>query len=283
MKFFEGFYVKCVGRKDALAVIFGRQVSKKDKSSFVQIVTKDKSYFVNFKYSDKDVFRKKKFEVRVDKNFADTKGLFLDIKSANLTAKGHIVFGAFSTIKYDAMGLLKFLPKMECKHCIISMKHLLMGQITINDEIYNFDGGVGYIEGDRGYSFPQKYFWSQVTEQYISISTSAARIPYMGIRFMGTICVVLFNSKEYRFASYLGAKVKQIDGRGLIVKQGNKQLEIEILDDKKGLPLMAPTLGKMTRTIEESLSRKVRYKLVVGKKILFDFISNNVSYEYSAI
>ena len=274
MKYFEGFYVKCVGQRDSIAVIFGRQAFKKEKS-----------YSVIFDASVKNIFKKKPFEARVDKSFADKNCLFLDVNTPELVAKGQIIFGEFSPIKYDAMGPLKFLPKMECKHSVISMRHTLKGQIELNGEFFDFDDGVGYIEGDSGSSFPQKYFWSQCNDDRIGVSlfVSAARIPYMGIRFTGTICVIHFEGNEYRFASYLGARVKQIDAKKLLIKQGKKQLEIETLDNKEGLPLMAPMAGKMTRVIEESLDRVVRYKLSVNKNVLFDFTSNRAAYEYSSM
>ncbi|MCL2556600.1 MAG: tocopherol cyclase family protein [Firmicutes bacterium] len=285
MKYFEGFYAKLTGQKDSMAIIFGRHVYKDDKSSFIQIITQDKTYAVAYpnKFED-DLFKRKTFEVRLYKSFANEDGLFLDIDTTDLKVKGHIAFGIFSKIRYDAMGPLKFLPKMECKHYVISMKHSLEGQIVLNGKIYNFNDGIGYIEGDRGCSFPQKYFWSQCNNetQGISLFSSAARIPYLGLQFMGTICIVNYKDKEYRFASYLGAKVKHLDAKGLYVKQGKKRLEIEVLDDKKGLPLMAPINGKMNRTIYESLDRKIRYKLMVKNRIIFDFISNRSAYEYSA-
>ena len=287
MKYFEGFYVKCLGAADSIAVIFGRQSHKDEKSSFIQIITNEKTYSVFHKDAE-CIFEYLKFKAKVDKSCADERGLFLDINEDGLVAQGRVEFGKFSPIKYDAMGPLKFFPKMECKHTIISMKHSLNGSITLNGKTYNFDGGVGYIEGDRGCSFPRKYFWSQCNffksnEEDISICTSAAIIPYMGIRFMGTISVVHFKGKEYRFATYLGAKVKRIDEKNLIIKQRDKILEIEVLDEKKPLPLHAPDSGKMTRTIYESLMRNVRYKMTFGKEILFEFASNVASHEYSTV
>ena len=69
----------------------------------------------------------------------------------------------------------------------------------------------------------------------------------------------------------------------LFIKQWGKRLEIEVLDEEEGLPLLAPMDGKMNRTIKESLTRTIQYKLMIGKKTLFDFISDCASYEYSAI
>jgi len=284
MKYFEGYYVKCVGPKDSIAVIFGRQTYRKEKSSFIQIVTKDRPYSLSFAGKEnEDIFNNKKFDIKVDKNCVNKTGLFLEIDSPELTAKGSVTFGEFAKIKYDAMGPLKFLPFMECRHTVISMKHTVEGQITINGEVYDFNDGVGYIEGDRGSSFPSKYFWSQCNGEDASVFASAAVIPYMGIRFMGTVCVVHYKGSEYRFASYLGARVKQMDSKRLLIKQRKKQLEIEVLDEKDGLPLMAPMSGRMSRTIEESLVRTVRYQFTLGDNILFDFTSDRASYEYSAV
>ena len=42
-----------------------------------------------------------------------------------------------------------------------AMKHQVNGQITVNGQIYKFQNGIGYIEGDRGYSFPERYIWTQ--------------------------------------------------------------------------------------------------------------------------
>jgi len=285
MKYFEGFYVKCLGKEDSIAVIFGRHICGKEKSSFIQIITKDKTYSTSFENEVENFFNEKKFMVKVDKSYADKSGLFLDIDTQGLKAKGFIAFGDFDKIKYGAMGPLKFLPKMECKHFVISMSHSLSGQMTLDGMVFNFDDGVGYIEGDKGRSFPKQYFWSQCNDANsgVSLFASAARIPYLGIRFMGAICVAHYKNKEYRFATYLGAKVKQIDEKNLYVKQGKKLLEIEVLDDKGGLKLFAPQYGQMTRVIEESLERTIRYKLTIGKDILFDFINARAAYEYSKI
>jgi len=283
MKYFEGFYVRCTTESDSLAVIFGRQKSGKDASSFIQIITKDASFGVTYGTNVQCIFKEKKFEVRVGDSFADKSGLSLDIDAENFSVKGRVNFGEFTKIKYGCMGPLSALPLMECKHYVVSMKHTLQGQIVLNGKEYDFDDGIGYIEGDKGKSFPQKYFWSQCSDKGISLFASAARIPYLGIRFMGTICVAHFEDKEYRFATYLGAKVKQIDEKNLRIRQGKRELTVEVLDEKKGLPLAAPSLGKMTRVIKESLMRTVCYRLTNGEKVLFDFTSNLAAHEFSQV
>jgi len=283
MKYFEGFYVKCAGKVDDIAVIFGRQEAKNKKSCFIQIITNNKTFATTYSGECACCFRQKPFLAKAGESLADKSGLYINVDEPGFVARGKVSFGEFKPIKYDPMGPLKLLPKMECKHMVVSMHHDICGSITINDQVYNFDGGVGYIEGDKGCSFPQKYFWSQANDytKEIYLFASAARIPYLGIRFMGTICVAMYKGKEYRFASYLGASVKVIEDKKLLVKQGRMMLEIDVLDDKSPLPLAAPNLGTMTRTIKESLDRIIRYRLTKGKDTLFDFTSDRAAHEYS--
>ena len=54
-----------------------------------------------------------------------------------------------------------FLPGMECSHGVISMTHALEGALSINGRTLDFTGGTGYIETDRGRSFPHAYLWAQ--------------------------------------------------------------------------------------------------------------------------
>jgi len=284
MKYFEGFYVKCAGKNDDLAVIFGRQTCDSDRSSFIQIITKDKSYGATYQ-NQPSTFSYKPFKTMVGDSFCDEAGLVLDINTHDLNAKGFVSFSDFTPIKYDAMGPLKLLPKMECKHTVISMQHKIEGKIALNGQIYDFSKGTGYIEGDRGKSFPSEYFWSQASDKKSGacLFASAAKIPYLGFSFMGTICIANFEGKEHRFASYLGAKVKQINDKKLLIRQGKKTLEIEVLDDKQGLDLKAPNLGQMSRVIKESLDRKVKYKMAVGDNTLFEFSTDRGAVEYSCL
>jgi len=261
---FFGYYVKCQGKDDTIAVIFGTA-----DVSFVQIITKDNSYYTE----------------DVDKCDLDDNAMTLEIKDKDLVVKGEIKFGEFTQIDGDIMGPFRFLPFMECRHMIASMRHDINGKITINGKVYNFDGGLGYIEGDKGRGFPRKYFWTQAhlgtAKSPVDVSASCAIIPYMGVRFKGTICVVMIKGKEYRLATYKGAKVERFDKSGLVVRQGELELAIEVLDDKNSRPLKAPTSGKMKRIIHESIQRKVHYKFSDGGKMLVDESSTRAGFEFS--
>lgn len=291
MKKFEGYYIKCTNKKSSIAFILSRHISKKEKSSFIQIITDDNSYITNFHYNSY-TFKKKPFLVRIDENILSSDGITLKIEKTDLVVNGNLKFGEFTPIKYNAMGAFKFLPLMECKHTIVSMNHAVSGQLLVNGQIYEFNNDRGYLEGDCGRSFPKKYFWTQCNkfdnQENISIFASCAIIPYLGIHFTGSICIINYNGREYRLATYLGGCVKSFTKNRLIIKQGfgnrRKVLEIEVLHaEKNKRKLLAPMQGKMSRFIKETIATAVRYKLTLGASTLFDVISSYAAFEYSVL
>lgn len=69
----------------------------------------------------------------------------------------------FTPLRSDIMGPFRFLPGMECSHGVISMGHSLEGKLDLNGKRIDFSGGTGYVETDRGRSFPSAYLWTQCT------------------------------------------------------------------------------------------------------------------------
>ena len=61
------------------------------------------------------------------------------------------------------MGPFRLISDMECAHGVISMAHRLEGILNVNGECFDFSDGMGYIETDRGHSFPNAYLWTQCT------------------------------------------------------------------------------------------------------------------------
>ena len=305
---FDGYYIKTTDKSNSVGVIFGKNKNRKNRSSFIQIITADKTFNTVYDYKDYKV-TKKPFSVQIGKNKASESGLHLDFGNysddPNTGVKADLTFGAFSPIRYDAMGYFRFFPFMECKHKVISMDHTASGQIQLGDQLINFEKAKGYIEGDTGKSFPKKYFWSQCNlfdeknedleneddtheepQHYgnLSIMASCARIPYLGIRFTGTICIIHHNGLEHRLATYRRAKVKSFTENKLIIKQGKKILEITVPDpDKNRHDLFAPNRGKMDRFIKETVTTTVHYKFTIKKETIFDIQSNNAAFEFSIV
>ena len=201
------------------------------------------------------------------------------IKSDSLNIEGKLNFESFSPIRYDIMGPFKFIPFMQCRHSVYSMCHKINGEIKVNNQLYKFENGIGYIEGDRGRSFPKHYIWTQCCFGNNSLMLSVADIPFLGIHFTGIIGVLLLGGKEYRIATYLGAKIKQIDENTVSIKQGSFELTAKLLK-KNAQPLAAPTNGDMCRTIHESASCEAYYRFCHKNKVLCEFITNKASFEF---
>ena len=180
-------------------------------------------------------------------------------------------------------GPFRFIPAMECAHGVISMGHGLEGVLDINGERFDFSGGTGYIETDRGHSFPERYFWTQCAwqeDQPASLMLSVVTIPLAGIRFTGCICAIIHRNREYRLATYCGARVEEWSRNGAVIRQGKHRLEVEV-PGGDGCPLRAPVAGSMQRTIHESLCAGARYRFWADGKLLFDHMDRCASFEFS--
>ena len=108
---------------------------------------------------------------------------------------------------------------------------------------------------------------------------SAADIPMAGIHFTGIIGVVLWRGKEYRIATYLGARVAEMRNKMVRVKQGSLELYVRLLETS-GHPLKAPLKGNMVRTIHESASCRAFYRFCKGERTLFAFETDRASFEF---
>ena len=276
MGYFKGWYFKCCTDDKTIAFIPAYHYCDNKKSASLQIITDDAAFHVPFntiQYKDKPLYVK-----LGDCKFTEL-GISLNYHSSNLKVEGILRFQPLSPIRYDIMGPFALVPFMQCRHGVYSMTHKINGQLIVNNRKYVFHNGVGYIEGDRGYSFPERYIWTQCCFENGSLMLSVADIPMFGFHFTGIIGVVLLDGKEYLIATYLGAHIKRIAENTVIVKQGNFVLITKLLH-KNAHPLWAPTNGSMCRTIHESASCKAYYCFSYKQKVLCEFISDKASFEF---
>lgn len=279
--YFEGWYWKLQTREgDALALIPACHADRSGGwSASLQVLAGGQSWWLT--YPEFRAFERM-LCVRMGESLFTARGLCLHIEGEGLSLQGAVKFGSFTPLKSDIMGPFRFLPGMECAHGVISMGHPLEGSLTLNGKTLDFTGGTGYIETDRGRSFPSTYLWTQCVWQGSrsgSVMLSAAAIPMAGIRFTGCICAVLYSRREYRLATYRGARVEQWSGSGAVVRQGKYRLTAELLEGE-GCPLRAPAAGVMGRTVHESLCATVRYRLWAGETLLLDHTDRCAGFEY---
>ncbi len=296
--FFEGWYFKHQAGSRIIAFIpsFNTDASGKSRV-LIQIITNDNSHTVSYPLGDLRIDRKNSI-IRVGNNVFSKKGMIVDIDTGELKVKGILRYGKMTPIGYTIMGIFQYFPGMECKHEIISMYHKVYGNLTYNGKLYRFSPGTGYMEKDRGYSFPESYFWIQCNYfpgDKCSVFISIADIPYHGIRFQGCICALRYHNREYRLATYLGVKIIKYSRTELCLKQGSYLLNVKLFEErpskikeenslKEGRAfshkLFAPVLGDMTRTIKEQHFTTGRFILYHKGKTVFDLFSREVSYEY---
>jgi len=169
------------------------------------------------------------------------------------------------------MGWYRFVPFMECYHGVVSLNHNLTGTLTKDNETYNFDDGLGYIEKDWGKSMPSAWVWIQTnsfTTEKTSFMLSVADVPWMGSSFTGFLGFFLHDNITYRFGTYTNTELEMetsnSDTVKIIISDKKFTYQIETYRNKSGI-LKAPTKGAMDRRIAESIDAKLRLT-VTNKK-----------------
>ena len=220
------------------------------------------------------VFKKMGRNIFIEKNRFGEGGIRLEIHTPELSVKGNVEFGSLLPLKYDIMGPFALVPFMECRHSVWSMQHPVNGKVYINGQEYSFINARGYWEGDRGWSFPKEYLWTQCFFQGGSLMLSVADIPVAGMHFTGVIGVVVWRGQEYRLATYLGARAVRIKDGMVRIVQGTWNWST--LLEKSACPLKAPTKGDMVRTIHESAACRAFYRFR-KRANYFSFETNQAS------
>lgn len=274
--YFYGWYLKCQSKEKALAIIPAFHQSGDQTTCSIQIITREKSYTCDY---PSDCFYRKGNRFQIGNNLFQKDGARIWIHTPQLRAVGILRFYSLHPLKYPIMGPFSWVPYMECRHRIWSMVHFVSGTIYVNGEVYLFQKDQGYWEGDAGNSFPKQYVWTQCLFEGGSLMLSVAEIPFGVTEFTGTIAVVYWRGKEYRLATYLGAKVVSIKRESIRLVQGAYELEARLLE-KEGQMLSAPVNGKMSRSIQENICCKAWYCFKKKGKVLFEFCTERASFEY---
>lgn len=276
--YFEGWYFKQNNGRDTLSFIPSiHRNSSGDRYASLQVITADGSHRLRFPASQfsADMGRT---QIRLGDNIFSSKGCRLKLNRDGLQINGTLRYGLFTRPKYDIMGPFCAVPALQCRHSVFSYYHQVDGSVILNGRSYHFYKGNGYAEGDRGFSFPKRYLWTQCSWEKNCIMLSIADIPFRRSHFDGCIGSIILNRHEYRLATYLGLKILTVKNDFAAVKQGDLVLTVELLEEKSH-PLFAPRSGEMDRTIHESVSCTVQYSLYRKGRLIFDLISDSASFE----
>lgn len=283
--YFEGYYFKQVWDGETLALIPGFYVEASgERGAFLQVIGTRGSWYIPYPIESFAMGRDCP-SLRVGDSRFTPEGIRLAVEAPGLSLRGWVRFGFFTPLRTDIMGPFRALPGMECRHTVVSMGHSLRGRILLNGREYVLDGGTGYIEGDRGRAFPGQYTWTQCNtfeDRTAGVMLSAASIPYLGARFTGCLGVVWDRGREYRLATYTGARVTEWRPGRVTLSRGGSRLEAELLGAAPH-PLKAPDAGRMARTIHEHARCTVRYRFFRQGHLRFDLTSSTASYEEAGL
>ena len=283
--YFEGWYFKHQNPQgQTLALIPAFHIDRDGRrTASLQVISKDQAWWLEYPEAQLKISRQP-FQVQIGQSSFGRQGIDLHIQQDNLSLYSSLRYSPLTALRSDIMGPFRFFAGMQCTHGVISMGHSLSGALELNGEHLDFSDGIGYIETDRGRSFPDKYLWTQCVwdgPERGSLMLAIATIPLPVGGFTGCICSVFYGDKEYRLATYRGARIAKWFPSGAVVRQGKYHLEVELLNEQRQA-LRAPVEGRMERTIHESLCAEVRYRFWHGDHLLFQHTDSNASFEYSS-
>ena len=283
--YFEGWYFKHQNPQgQTLALIPAFHIDREGRrAASLQVISRDQAWWLEYPEAQLQVSRQP-FQIRIGQSSFGNQRIGLHIQRDDLSLHGTLRYSSFTTPRSDIMGPFRLFGGMQCAHGVISMGHSLSGTLELNGERLDFSDGIGYVETDRGRSFPSKYLWTQCAWDgpgRSSLMLAIATIPLPVGGFTGCICSILYHDREYRLATYRGARIEAWSPSGAVIRQGKYRLEAELLSEWRQ-PLRAPVEGRMERTIHESLCAEARYRFFRGKDLLFQHTDPNASFEYSS-
>ncbi len=273
--YFEGWYYKNVSNdlKHVYSFIPGVSLNNSNPHAFIQVINgiSGKTDYISYKL-DQFTWDKKSLFVKIGNSVFTENSIDLDIDDKNLKVAGHLDY--HNLVKYPKsilspgiMGWYSFIPFMECKHGIVSVNHSVSGEIKVNDILYDFNKGKGYIEKDWGSSFPEAWIWLQAnnfSDTDVSFNFSVAKIPWIGKFFIGFIAFLYFEKKFILFSTYNNSELSDIshtqDSLRFSLKNRNSILKVSVTKNSFS-ELIAPVSGDMSRRIKESIDSEVKLEL----------------------
>jgi hypothetical protein len=277
--FFEGWYFKLVdaSERHRYAVIPGIFLSDDPEKhhAFIQLLDgrTGRADYHRFPPGEFWAAKNGELDLCIGPNRFTVQEMVLDIPADNRPVRGRLRFPVVTPwpitwASPGIMGWYAWVPFMETYHGVPSLDHPIEGALEIAGHTIDFSGGRGYIEKDWGRSFPAAWVWFQTNHfdrPGTSLTASVAIIPWVGRAFPGFIIGLWYEGKLSRFATYTGARIKELDigDRQIywVVEDRAHRLEM-IAVRAEGSLLRAPSTVDMGRRISETLNATVDVKLV---------------------
>lgn len=249
--YFFGKYYKFISES---CFSFAIIIANTNEGKSIQLITNNNSY---------QIYDLDSVKIINDNHFV------FSIKQDDITLKGNLYLGELNPLTKKVMGPFSYIPFMECRHDIYSMYHSVKGEIVLNNSTFNFNDGIGYIEGDKGRNFPRKYIWYNSVTKDSSITIAIATIPIAFIKFRGILCFIKNKNQEFYFCTWNRVKIEELNSGVIGLKKGKYELLVNI-SLNEGHKLKAPVKGSMVRYIKENIAIPSKYTLKYKDKVLLE-------------
>lgn len=297
--YFEGWYFKLVDRdnKNVFSFIPGIYKSRNNGAacSFIQVLRGNDTVCNYVKYGvESFTYDKNSFNIAIDRSSFSIDGINLNIIDKNIEAIGKVSFVNIikwpdSIINPGSMGFFNYLCFMECYSQVCLVDGDTQGELCINGNKVDFNGGKVYIEKNWGRAFPRAWIWVQSNSFHnsrVSLSCSIGIVSFLSGSFNGFLTGFMLEDRFYKFTSMNRSRVK-IDRHkdDVNIKFLNKEYELNINTESekdKFIVCMGPSPHGMVPIVRENLkgSVHVSLKYTHDERILFSDIGSCTGIEY---
>ena len=283
-KYFERWHIYLIDAlgQNRLNVMVGILIEDKEKYAFIQVSSNIPQLNHMIKYPA-EVFSYTKDHIVIENNILSREYIELDINEERFTLKGKVIFSGGKQLetkfwKPGLMGPFKLLPFLNSYHEVLSLSHILMGELTFNDRIMSFDEGRGALDKDWGRNFPNVWVWLQCNhfqKHDAALMTGVARMPILGNYYTAFAVPFYFNDKIEVYANYTGAHITKLyRHKGyihLVITEKSKVIDLKIFGEED-VPLTTSPMSQVVKDVYESLDVKVEIKVTQGGRIVFEDI-----------
>jgi tocopherol cyclase len=182
------------------------------------------------------------------------------------------------------MGPFRFFPFMECYHGVHVVGSRAIGTVEIEGVKHTLKDARLYIEKDWGTSFPREWVWieaSQFNRDDVRLMLSIANIPWLGRSFNGHLGYVWLGDERIGLGTYrLSHYTLSVEEHGVVIAVNKGDYHIVIEATKRHpVPLVAPSLGDMTRDMEEDLNALVYLSVYKHGELVYEGSSEYAGFE----
>lgn len=270
--YFEGYYFKFINdQKEIVILIAGISISTTEKFSFIQIASNYNEEVELYKFplselkpsADSFYFKIGDNEFGPDRIVINIGQINADIQLTNS------IHWKRSFLRPNIMGFLSFVPKVECKHDVITIKTDVSGYINLEKQKIVFEHGDGYIEKNWGSSFPKEYMWlhaNQFKNKELSLQFAIAKPKWIFARPKVHIGYVMLDNPIH-FGSHRLSTVKvraKNDSISITIKTSKHIIHV-IVNNRAPVNLMGPKKGQLQNEIAEYLNSEIELILIKRK------------------